>query len=722
MVKTLRIHALVLLFQLTCLGSFAQGHLFSTVSVNQNAVYVGQPVEVTVSVYTSTWFTRGVDPGNIKVNGAFTIYFRSVSSTESFNGKTYAGVKMIFNVFPYDDEDLIFPSLVINVETPDEGTSKGIPRHVNTKSRTIVVKSVPVNYDSEAWMVSSGVSVKQNWIGDKNNVRVGSVIERYVVREVEGSVAELIPPIHWDTISGVSLYPTRAEVKNNKTRTAIRASRTDGIKYLFEEEGEIELPELVILWWNPQTGKMQKRTLKKVVLNVRANPDLGMLKSIRDSLVVQNPGFEGEDASKEKTRILGLSLREFIMAICLLLILLYASYKIFGPLKRALLKRREEYRSSERFYFNKFRKAARSKNKALTRQTLYRWIDQLQLEEPSLSFFAENYGNNALVADLFNVRGWSQARKNYVQGEVNKEHKIRPWINPLIALLLLISTQGFSQEFEPRSLTNIPTGTNFAMLGYGFASGNILFDPALPLEDVHARTHAFVGAYVRSLNFFGMGAKANVILPYATGNWEGVYQGIDSSTARSGMGDLRLGFSFNFIGSPALDNKEYKEYRQKTIAGFSMQLVAPTGQYFDDKLINLGSNRWAFRPQLGVSHKIKTWYIEYSTNVWIFSTNYNFWNGNKLEQKPIGTVKLHVIKSFQRRIWVALGAGYAFGGRSWVNNVKKDANISVMRFGVVVVVPVHPRHSLKLTAVTARSFEEGADFDSIGLTYQFLWN
>jgi hypothetical protein len=260
------------------------------------------------------------------------------------------------------------------------------------------------------------------------------------------------------------------------------------------------------------------------------------------------------------------------------------------------------------------------------------------------------------------------------------------------------------------------------MLGYGFASGNVLFDPALPLEDVNARMHAIVGAYVRSLNFFGMGAKANVILPYATGNWEGVYQGIDSSTARSGMGDMRLGFSFNFIGSPALDKKDYKEYRQKTIAGFSMQVIAPTGQNFEDRLINLGSNRWAFRPQLGVSHKIKTWYIEYAVNAWIYTTNYSFRNGRKREQKPIGDVKLHVIKSFNRGIWVALGAGYAYGGRSSVNDVKKDARISVLRYGVVVVVPVHPQHSLKLMAVTARRFAEGADFDSIGLTYQFLWN
>lgn len=297
-----------------------------------------------------------------------------------------------------------------------------------------------------------------------------------------------------------------------------------------------------------------------------------------------------------------------------------------------------------------------------------------------------------------------------------------PGCYALLAVFLLVSTNGISQELEPRSLTNVPVGTNFAVLGYTFASGNILFDPALPLEDVNANTHVIVGAYVRSFSFFGMGAKANVILPFAAGDWEGVYQGTETTTARTGMGDLRFGFSFNFAGSPALKKDGFKDYKQKTIAGFSLQVVAPTGQYFEDRLINLGSNRWAFRPQLGVSHKINTWDIEYALNVWLFTTNDAFWSGNTLKQNPIGTFKVHIIKSFNKGIWASLGAGYAFGGRSYVNDVRREAIISVLRLGAIVVVPVHPQHSLKLTVLTAMRFAEGADFDAISLTYQFMWN
>ena len=298
---------------------------------------------------------------------------------------------------------------------------------------------------------------------------------------------------------------------------------------------------------------------------------------------------------------------------------------------------------------------------------------------------------------------------------------LKPASFNLFALFLLTSAGVIAQELEPRSLTNVPVGSNFALLGYSFAGGNILFDPTLPLEDVQAKTHAIVGAYIRAVNFFGMGAKANIILPFAAGDWDGIFQGNDTATARKGLGDLRFGFSFNFLGSPALDQGGTSVYEQKTIAGFSMQVLVPTGQYFDDRLINLGSNRWAFRPQVGVSHKMKNWYLEYYLNAWLFTTNSAFWDGNTLKQKPIGNLKVHLIKAFKKGIWVSLGAGYAYGGRTTVNGVKRDASISVLRLGAIAVVPLHPQHSLKLTLLTSRRFAEGADFDSISLTYQYVW-
>ncbi len=428
-------------------GAFAQGHLFSDVKLSQSSVYVGQPVEVTVSVYTSTWFTRGIDPGNIKVNGAFTVYFRSVSSSKQISGKTYAGVEMIFHVFPYDDEDILFPPLDIKVETPDEDGYKGIQRVVKTRERKINVKPVPPGTNKTEWLVASGMTVNDIWIGDKSKVKVGDVLERSICREIAGTVSELIPPIIWDSLSGVSLYPARSEVNNQKTRTAISASRTDGIRYLFEKEGDITIPEKVLTWWNPVHNKLYKRTLKGFTIDVLPNPDLGMLASVRDSLAVSISSQDEAIDVKSAITIFGVSLKWFIVGLISFLVFIYFLIKGIRSLRKIVNNRREQYHNSELFYFREFKKASKRQNPAGVVQALYRWIDQIQLEEPTLRYFAAKYGTNKLIREVklleqhinsnniaalsFNFKAWTEARKNCLKAIIHKEGSNSTlWINP----------------------------------------------------------------------------------------------------------------------------------------------------------------------------------------------------------------------------------------------------------------------------------------------------
>jgi len=447
MVRWNSTYSLIILMLIFSNSLFAQRHLISEVKINRSSVYVGQPVEVSVAVFTSTWFTKGVDPGNIKVNDAFTVYFRSLSTSKKINGQTYAGVIMYFHVFPYDDEDIEFPSLDINVETPNLGGFEGIKRIVKTNPRTIKVKSVPPGFDKAKWLVTSYMTVKNNWQGDKTNVKVGDVLERKITRNVSGTVSELVPPIIWDTIPNVSLYPTRALVKNNKTKTAISATRSDGVRYLFEKEGEIIIPEKVLTWWNPNQNKMYKRTLKELNITVLPNPDLGMLESVRDSLAVSVASHNEATDEKTALRILGLSAKQLALVFAGVLLLVYLVIKGSKILSRNYKKRREQYRNSELYFFRQFKKALNKKDKDRIVKALYRWIDQMELREPSLQYFSENYGDNELKKDIklfeyqlnsnkntvlsLNIKAWSSARRNYLKGRihaVNSNSDI--WINP----------------------------------------------------------------------------------------------------------------------------------------------------------------------------------------------------------------------------------------------------------------------------------------------------
>ncbi|UCF39893.1 MAG: transporter [Gemmatimonadota bacterium] len=291
----------------------------------------------------------------------------------------------------------------------------------------------------------------------------------------------------------------------------------------------------------------------------------------------------------------------------------------------------------------------------------------------------------------------------------------------LVALLLLLPATVAGQELEPRALANVPVGWNFAVLGYGYATGNILLDPAVPIEDLNSRVHTVVGAYVRSLSLFGLSSKLNVLVPFASGSWEGQLEGQDTSRAVTGFGDPRVALSLNFVGAPALRASEARSYQQKTIVGANLRVTVPLGQYDPSKLINLGSNRWTFRLQVGASHATGPWILEAYAAAWFFTANPDFFGGSKLEQQPLSAFKLHLIRSVGRRFWIALDGGYGIGGRSAIDDVDTETLISTFRFGLTGAFQVAPQHTVRLVLASGKRVLRGADHDAIALTYQFRW-
>jgi hypothetical protein len=288
-------------------------------------------------------------------------------------------------------------------------------------------------------------------------------------------------------------------------------------------------------------------------------------------------------------------------------------------------------------------------------------------------------------------------------------------------LINLAAATGSGQELEPRALTSVPVGTNFVALGYVYAQGNILLDPAIPIEDLDSKVHTFVGFYVRAIDFIGLSSKVDVMVPFAAGDWEGQLEGVDTTRSASGFGDPRLRLSVNFVGAPALRLSEYAGYAQKTIVGASLQLIAPLGQYDSSKLINLGSNRWTFRAQLGISQVVGPWTFEAFAGSWFFTDNTDFFGGSSLEQKPLLVGKLHVIRTLRRGFWLALDGGYGYGGRTSLDGVEKETRISTFRFGLTLAVPVANQHTLRATLASGARVERGADFDAVSVSYQYRW-
>jgi len=278
-----------------------------------------------------------------------------------------------------------------------------------------------------------------------------------------------------------------------------------------------------------------------------------------------------------------------------------------------------------------------------------------------------------------------------------------------------------AQSLEPRAYSNTPVGMNFLMLGYAYQEGDVLLDPSAPLKDVSAEIHSPVLAYVRSLDVWGKSGKVDIIVPYAWLSASGKVGGEARDRKVSGFADPAVRFSVNLYGAPALSFEEFKSYRQDTIVGVSLQVTAPLGQYDSDKLVNIGTNRWSFKPEVGISKTLGRWTLETAAGATLYTKNDDFFGGNTRAQDPIFSVQGHLLYHFPRGIWAALNATYYAGGRTRVNGVEGDDLQRNWRMGATLALPVTLRHSVKLYASTGAYSRAGGDFDLIGIAWQYRW-
>jgi hypothetical protein len=285
----------------------------------------------------------------------------------------------------------------------------------------------------------------------------------------------------------------------------------------------------------------------------------------------------------------------------------------------------------------------------------------------------------------------------------------------------LWSSAARAQDLEPRTFSPAPVGLNIVVLGYGHSEGNVFFDKALPIEDATGVVHSAAGAYVRTFGILGKLAKVSALVPFAWGDWEGLVDGNPATTSRRGFADPRFGISIGLVGSPAVTLKDFVAYKEGIIVGAGLMVVAPLGQYDPTKLINLGSNRWAFRPRLGFSGRLGRWTLETMADVYLFTKNPEAFGGTYVTQKPLWSLQANVIYQFRRGFWGGIGAGLADGGRVEVSGVEKEKIEQNTRFGAVLVFPFSQRASARVFYTNSIRTKLGADFDVLAVDFQYRW-
>lgn len=283
-----------------------------------------------------------------------------------------------------------------------------------------------------------------------------------------------------------------------------------------------------------------------------------------------------------------------------------------------------------------------------------------------------------------------------------------------------------AQEIEPRRWSHLPTGTNFFGGAYSYTEAEIYFDPVLQIENAQMEMNTWVARYIRTFELLDKSARIEFTQGFQEGQWSGLLSGVPTSISRTGLTDSQLRFALNLYGAPPLKGEEFAAYHARadveTIAGAGLVVHLPTGDYMDDKLINLGSNRYTFRPQLGLVHNRGPWSMELTGAAWLYTDNNDFFIDKTLEQDPLYTVQMHLVHTFRPGFWASGSLGYAYGGKSTINGEDKNDRKENLAWALSLGCSITRQVGVKVIYLGTRTQQSlGQDTDSIAVSFSFLW-
>ena len=296
-------------------------------------------------------------------------------------------------------------------------------------------------------------------------------------------------------------------------------------------------------------------------------------------------------------------------------------------------------------------------------------------------------------------------------------------------LWLAVTTAGSShlllaQDLAPRAYIITPVQSNAVTLTWAFYDGGINVAGAIPVTAT-GMYNVPILSYYHSLSFFGRSANITASLPYGVGTFEAMAPGRQISAYRSGLLDIGVRLSVNLKGGPAMQMEQFSKWKQKTILGASLRVIAPSGQYNPSHLVNWGINRWAFKPEIGYSRRWTHWVLDGYGGAWFYTTNpadFHIPSSAPQTEEPIGSFEGHLSRDFGRGTWVSLDGNFWWGGVTTLDGIRNPSTRQTSsRIGVTFAFRVAKHQSIKVSYSGGTYIRYGGDYQNISFAWQYSW-
>ena len=279
-----------------------------------------------------------------------------------------------------------------------------------------------------------------------------------------------------------------------------------------------------------------------------------------------------------------------------------------------------------------------------------------------------------------------------------------------------------AQFTDPRNYQNAPVEVNQVELAYAYARSDTSIDPSIIVGNSRLQLNQGTISYTRYFRLLRRMAWFSPSLPIA--GLSGSISGTSVSRSVAGTGDSGYEMALLLKGGPALTVPEFKNYQPTTTIGVSLSTTAPTGQYDANKVLNLGSNRWSFSPELAVSWPFgpqQKWALDAYTNVAFYTDNTEYQGREILTQDPLPGFEGHISYAFLDSLVASLDARYSCFGRTTINHVDQNDSQKNFVLGSEVIFSLNERNSLSFVVAKALVHENGPTTTGVIVKYDYYW-
>jgi hypothetical protein len=292
----------------------------------------------------------------------------------------------------------------------------------------------------------------------------------------------------------------------------------------------------------------------------------------------------------------------------------------------------------------------------------------------------------------------------------------------LVLAVLHVPDRACGQFNDPRAYENTPVGTNQLELGYTYVHANASLDTSLVVAGAKLNVNQGIIDYKRYFGFFHhlMWVEGGVPVAGLSGSISGT--NIQGSTRGTGDSSYALGMLLK--GGPALSVEQFKHYQPTTTLGLSLTMTAPTGSYQPSRILNLGSDRWSFKPELAWLHPFgheQQWELDAYANVSFYTDNTSYHGKEILRQDPLPGIEGHLSYSFTDNIWASFDTRYSFRGTTTVDGVPQNNAQQNFISGMEVTVSLNPRNTLIFEFAKALVHNNGPAVVGFSLRYDYTW-